>query len=71
VERVNSEGIPREQLIYALTQPKMVAHARRRNGCLLCRAKGVNEAGLCASCIPFLSREELKLMERWMAGVGP
>jgi hypothetical protein len=49
----------------------MVAHARRRNGCLLCRAKGVNEAGLCASCIPFLSREELKLMERWMAGVGP
>lgn len=72
VERLNSEGIPRHQLKFALSRPATVATARRQNSCLLCRRPGVNEAGLCDLCHPLIQdREEIALIERWLSGEGP
>jgi len=71
VERLNSEGIRRGELRFALTQPKMVADARRIDSCLLCRNGPVNEAGLCEVCYTILSDEEFRLAQRWLTGEGP
>lgn len=71
VERVNSEGILRRDLAWALTQRRMVALARRIDRCLLCRRERVNEAGLCDVCHATLTEEELRLVEMWMRGTGP
>jgi len=71
MERLNSEGIPRDQLLLALKDRKMVLTARRFDTCLLCRRRGVNEAGLCAVCWALLNDEELKQGTRWVTGVGP
>jgi hypothetical protein len=38
---------------------------------MLCRAQGVNEAGLCHMCMTFLSDEESRLVERFMNGMEP
>lgn len=72
VERLNSEGIPRHQLKHALSKYSTVMTARRINHCLLCRAKGVNEAGLCDICYPLIQEpEELALVQKWLSGEGP
>jgi hypothetical protein len=71
VDRVNSVGIRRQDLLWALGQPHVVRAARKRDSCLLCRAKRVNEAGLCGVCVTILSEAELRLAERWMSGSGP
>lgn len=71
MERLNSEGLPRWKLVWALGQPRLVAKARAMNRCLLCRKSQVNEAALCDSCTAVLDDEELRLVERWMGGVGP
>ncbi|MCU0316394.1 MAG: hypothetical protein MUC92_07360 [Fimbriimonadaceae bacterium] len=71
MDRLNSEGIDRSQLKYALTQERMVKEARRVNRCLLCAGPGVNEAGVCDGCSALLSGEEARLVELWMAGVKP
>lgn len=72
MERLNAEGIPRNQLKFALSRASIVATARRVDSCLLCRRRGVNEAGLCDLCYPLIQdTEELKLVERWMSGEGP
>ena len=49
----------------------MVRTARRINSCLLCRNRGVNEAGVCDVCYASLNDEELRLANRWMTGEGP
>jgi hypothetical protein len=69
--RFNSEGIPRDQLGWALAQPKFVLNARKINACLLCRRNHVNEAGLCEVCWALLSDEELALATRWTSGAMP
>jgi len=71
VERLNSEGIPRHHLLFALKDRRTVMAARRIDRCLLCRRSSVNEAGLCEVCWTLLSDEELRQGERWLAGVGP
>lgn len=71
MDRLNPEGIPRDELRHALATRRHVAAARRRNECLLCRAKPVNEAGLCEVCHSQLDDEELRLAERWLAGREP
>lgn len=71
MDRVNSQGLPRHQLAYVLTQPRHVRKAIKEDACLLCRTKGVNEAGLCDACYALLDDKELKLAERWLSGVGP
>jgi hypothetical protein len=71
MDRVNSLGIPRDSLGWALRQPRIVRLARRQDACLLCCAKGVNEAGLCTACTSLLRDDELALAERWMSGIGP
>lgn len=71
MDRVNSQGIPRKQLTWVLTQPRHVKKAIRENACLLCRSNGVNEAGLCDMCYALLTDEELRLAEKWLGGVGP
>ncbi len=72
MERLNSEGIPRHQLKFALSRPSTVQTARRVDKCILCKRKGVNEAGLCDLCYPLIQDpEELKLVERWLSGEGP
>lgn len=72
VERLNSEGIARDQLSWALTQHAVVQTARRINSCLLCRRIGVNEAGLCDVCYALLDNpEEQALVARWISGEGP
>jgi hypothetical protein len=71
MNRLNGEGLPREKLLWALTRPDRVAVARKTDSCLLCRAPKVNEAGLCDTCMPLITAEELRLVEKWMSGVGP
>jgi hypothetical protein len=69
--RWNSEGIPRDQLKWALTQKTMVLRARRTRQCLICCASSVNEAGLCDICWAVLDEKELELAGKWLSGVGP
>ena len=72
MERLNSEGIPRHQLSYALSNRRIVMTARRIDSCLLCRRMGVNETGLCNVCYSMLENaEEIRLAQRWMTGEGP
>ena len=71
MDRVNSQGIPRKQLLWTLTQHRHVLKAVKEDACLLCRTKGVNEAGLCDTCYALLNDEEIRLAEKWMSGVGP
>ena len=69
--RLNSEGIPREHLLIALRDRRVVQAARYINSCLLCRRREVNEAGLCEVCWGMLEGEEIRMGERWMRGEGP
>lgn len=71
MQRMNSEGILRDDLAWALTQTRIVATARRIDRCLLCRRAHVNEAGLCAVCLATLDEPEIALVERWTRGTGP
>lgn len=71
VERLNSEGIQRHELPWALSQRRFVVAARRVNACLLCRGRGVNESGLCEVCFTMLDDEETRLAHRWLTGEGP
>lgn len=70
-DRLNSEGIRREELRWVLTQRRMVLTARRINSCLLCRRIGVNESGLCEVCFSLLDDDESRLAGRWISGEGP
>lgn len=69
--RINPEGIPRDQLTWALTQPLVVRDAVRTDRCLLCRDPKVNEAGLCGICWTYLSPAETELALNWTSGVMP
>ncbi|RYG38897.1 hypothetical protein EON81_02405 [bacterium] len=71
MERLNSEGIRQDELLYALKTRRTVQTARRIDSCLLCRRHYVNEAGLCDICYAQLEGEEAKLAERWLSGIGP
>jgi hypothetical protein len=71
VERLNSEGIVRTDLAWALGQRRLVHTARRLNSCMLCKRSGVNEAGICDVCYAVVNEEELALAEKWMRGTGP
>ncbi|MFM9873206.1 MAG: hypothetical protein ACKVQS_07045 [Fimbriimonadaceae bacterium] len=69
--RINPEGIPRDQLTWALTQARIVRAAVRIDQCLLCRDPHVNEAGLCVICWTYLTPEETELATNWATGVLP
>ncbi len=71
MERLNSTGIPRHHLLFALKDARTVRTAIRIDACLLCRRSGVNDAALCPVCWALLSDDELKQGERWLTGVGP
>jgi hypothetical protein len=72
MERLNSEGIPRHTLRFALRSRLTVMTARRINACLLCRRIGVNESGLCDVCFAMLEDpEEQTLANSWLIGKGP
>jgi hypothetical protein len=71
VERYNSEGELREDLLLILQTPRKVLNARRIDTCILCRAKRVNESGLCVVCYSLLDGDELRMANRWMAGLEP
>ena len=71
VDRLNPEGIPRNQLAFVLTQPRRVLEARRIDACLLCRRQGVNEAALCEVCYAMLDGAEQSLATRWTSGGAP
>lgn len=71
MDRVNSQGIPRQRLIWTLAQVKIVKKAIKEDSCLLCRAKGVNDAALCEVCYALLDEAEFKAADCWLSGVGP
>lgn len=71
MDRVNAQGIPRQQLEWTLKQRRHVNKACREDACLLCRASGVNEAGVCDTCYALLNDKELTIAERWLSGIGP
>ncbi|MCE2767304.1 MAG: hypothetical protein ACK53G_12185 [Armatimonadota bacterium] len=71
MDRLNSEGIPRDQLGYALRNRKMVMFARQTDTCMLCCRNNVGESGLCSYCYSSLDSPELELAVKWNAGVGP
>jgi len=71
MDRLNSEGIPRTQLLYALGNHKLVQMARATDSCLLCCRSEVNEAGLCRWCYSSLDQPELQAAVKWTSGVGP
>ncbi|MFW5697113.1 MAG: hypothetical protein ACOCX1_00965 [Fimbriimonadaceae bacterium] len=70
-DRINAQGVPRDELYWVMNQSRFVRTARKIDRCLLCCAKGVNEAGLCDNCYTLLDEKELELAERWLSGVGP
>lgn len=71
VSRLNPEGIPRDQLLFVLGQPRRVREARRIDRCLLCRGARVNDAGLCELCYSMLDGDEQRLATRWTTGGAP
>lgn len=71
MDRLNSQGIPRQQLLWTLGQRRHVLKALKEDACLLCRKGGLNEAGLCDMCYALLNDNELSAAERWLSGVGP
>ncbi|MBS1728567.1 MAG: hypothetical protein JST51_17760 [Armatimonadetes bacterium] len=71
MERLNSEGIPRSQLLYALGNRKIVENARKVGQCMLCCRSNVNEAGLCQWCYASLDNPELQAAVKWTSGIGP
>ncbi|RYG47101.1 hypothetical protein EON79_08275 [bacterium] len=71
MERFNSEGIRRDELLLALKTLRTVQIARRFDTCMLCRRHRVNEAGLCDVCYSQLEGEEARLAEKWLSGIGP
>ncbi|MBX3118683.1 MAG: hypothetical protein KF784_06430 [Fimbriimonadaceae bacterium] len=70
MDRINSEGIPRDLLKVALKEPEIIRVAVKNDACLLCRNRKVNEAGICQVCFTMLNDEEVKLAEAWMSGRG-
>jgi hypothetical protein len=70
-DRLVPEGVPRGQLKWALGQKNIVEVAIKVDRCLLCRAEGVNPAGLCEVCVTYLTPDELALVELWRSGVLP
>lgn len=71
MNRLNSEGIPRDQLGWALSQPSIVNHYRKLGKCMLCLRPGVNEAGVCEVCNTLLESPERDQVQRWIIGIGP
>lgn len=71
VDRLNEEGVPRDQLLAALKRPDLVEFARKHDRCMVCGRKRVNEAGVCPGCYATLGDAELKIAERWLAGAMP
>lgn len=69
-DRVNSTGLMRKDLVWALEQARVVKQARQNDACLLCREQGVNEAGLCRVCFSLLDDKELALARRWTQGIA-
>lgn len=69
--RINSEGIRREELVWALGQRLLVLGARKIDSCLLCRRAGVNEAAICDYCWTTLDDSELRAASKWTIGVMP
>lgn len=70
--RWNSEGIPREQLIWVLRErPDLIQAARLIDSCLLCRGSRVNEAALCPICWAILDEPELTAAQAWLTGNHP
>lgn len=67
-DRINAEGVPRSQLMLTLGDRRAVLTARRIDACLLCRDRGVNEAGLCGKCWSQLTDEEFVLAQKWLLG---
>lgn len=65
---MNAEGIRRQDLVWALRTRRLVLLARKRDECLLCRSKSVDEAGLCGVCAAQATEEEAVLIERWRSG---
>jgi hypothetical protein len=70
-DRINAQGVPRDELYWVMSQSRFVRKARKIDRCLLCCANGVNEAALCDNCYTLLNEKELELAERWLSGVGP
>jgi hypothetical protein len=71
MEMALTSTIRRADLRFVLTQPKLVAAARRNRSCLLCKFGPVNESGLCESCFSLLGDEEHRLAQKWLTGEGP
>lgn len=70
-QRWNQTGLPRDQLLWALTQRHIIQKTQNERKCLLCKEKPINEAGLCEICWALLSEKELELAGKWMRGDGP
>ena len=69
--RLNSTGLKRSDLPWALSRPDIVRSARDKDSCLLCRSPRVNEAGLCSVCFVLLTDEEIRLARVWTNGMTP
>ncbi|HWD39414.1 MAG TPA: hypothetical protein VG944_11225, partial [Fimbriimonas sp.] len=67
-ERLNSEGIRRDDLMVALRDRRQVMGARRIDSCMLCRRHNVNNSGLCEICYGALNGDEQRMAERWLNG---
>lgn len=70
-KRWNQTGLPRNQLLWALTQRHVIQKALAEGRCLLCKEQPINEASLCEICWALLSDKELNLASKWLRGDGP
>ena len=69
MDRLNSEGIWRHDLLLTLKTPHLVNAARDKDRCLLCARNGLNAAGLCDICYSQLNGEELIWATKYMNGM--
>jgi hypothetical protein len=51
-------GVPRDRVLLALQNPKLVANAVKRGKCFQCFAVDIDQTGLCLICRSFLTDEE-------------
>lgn len=69
--RWNTIGLPREDLLWALGERRIIKKALEEGACLLCKGTPVNEAALCDICWALLSEQELIVATKWVRGDGP
>jgi hypothetical protein len=62
-------GVPRDRVLEALGNPRLVSNAVKISKCFQCYAEDVDVTGLCLICRSFLTDEERAAAQRYYDAV--